>query len=90
MELALGLAVGVVPAMAPAVLGAILRIPSLAAEDAVAVRAAVLPGDDHLLHDDATAFSDDCPGVLPRHYGTLRGPTELVNLFCWSPTESKV
>ena len=32
------LAVGVVPAMAPAALGAVFRIPSLAAEDLAAVR----------------------------------------------------
>ena len=56
---ALPLAVGVVPAMAPAALGAVLRIGPLAAEDPVAVRAAVLPCDDHLLHDDATTLFDD-------------------------------
>jgi hypothetical protein len=50
----------------------------------------VLPGDDHLLHEDATALFDDCPGVFLRHYGTLRGPTKLVNLICWNPTDNEV
>ena len=90
MELALGFAVSVVTAIVPDALGAVFRIASLAAEDTIAVGAAVLPGDDHLLYDDASTLFDDCPGIFPRHSGTLRGSTELVNFFCWRPTRSKV
>ena len=73
MGLAFRLAVGVVPAMAPAVLGAILRIPSLAAKDAVAVRAAVLPGDQYPLR------LIDWPGVFLWHSRTLEGDNGYSN-----------
>ena len=75
MELAPGLAEGLFPTEAPARIWAVFRIPALAAEDPVTVRAAVLPGDQHPL----CARFVDRPRIFPRHIGTLGFVPDSVN-----------